>query len=89
MRTDGRTVDRQTDREIERQRDRETDLTKLTVAFRNFANAPRIAEVYQCLIRHYDMKIKRGVILELNAFITSVLSRGELSYLHSGRSFSE
>jgi len=30
-----------------------------------------------------------GVIIELNEFFTSVLDRGELSDLYSGRSFSE
>ena len=32
-------MDRQTDRQIDRQTD--TEMTKLTVAYRNFANAPR------------------------------------------------
>jgi len=40
MRTDGRT-DGQTDRRTDGQTDRRTDVTKLIVAFRNFANAPK------------------------------------------------
>jgi hypothetical protein len=38
---DGQT-EGQTERERERERDRQTDMTKLIVAFRNFANAPKI-----------------------------------------------
>jgi hypothetical protein len=37
---DGRT-DGQTERRTEGQADRRTDMTKLTVALRNFANAPK------------------------------------------------
>jgi hypothetical protein len=33
-------ADGRTDRQIDRQRDRQTDMAKLVVAFRNFANAP-------------------------------------------------
>ena len=46
--TDGQTerqadkrTDRQTDRQTDGQTDRQTDMTKLTVAFRSFANAPK------------------------------------------------
>jgi len=35
------------------------------------------------------MKMNRAVIIQLNAFFTSVLGRGELSDLQSGRSFSK
>jgi hypothetical protein len=36
-----RQTDGQTDRRTDRQTDRQTDTTKLIVAFRNFANAPK------------------------------------------------
>jgi hypothetical protein len=40
-RTD-RQVGRQADRQRDRQTDRQTDMAKLIVAFRNFANAPKM-----------------------------------------------
>ena len=40
MRTD-RQTDRQIDRQTDRQIDRQTDMTKLIVAYRNFANSPK------------------------------------------------
>jgi len=36
-------ADGQTDRRTDRQTDRQTDKTKLTSAFRNFTNAPKIS----------------------------------------------
>ena len=48
-RTDGRTdrqTDRQTDREAERQMEGRTNMTKLRVACRNFANAPKNCSEY-------------------------------------------
>ena len=38
---DGRTDSRKTDRQTDRRRDGWTDMTELTVAFRNFANSPK------------------------------------------------
>jgi hypothetical protein len=41
-------TDRQTNKQTNRQTDRETDMTKLIVAFRNFASAPKLpsAQLY-------------------------------------------
>jgi hypothetical protein len=36
-----RRTERRTDRQLDRQLDRQTDMTKLVVAFRNFAGVPK------------------------------------------------
>ena len=81
MRTDrgweggrGRGREREREREGEKQKDRETDMTKLLVAFRHFAKAPKNGNIQK------ESKETRLCFYKCQIFLSSILTAGIYNY---------
>jgi hypothetical protein len=71
MRADGRT-DGRTDRQTDGRTDRQTDITKLRVAFHNFAKAPK---------KYYLQKIS-NIAQTLNQLCLQIIFEIAYTFLH-------